>query len=375
MFCVFYMMQLTSNGLSRHLTNLCPFKTDDDIQHFRSVLSQLPSVTSVTLDSSMGHIPWAVLHSCLIHPRMVSLSLTLHEHGLESVPCSRNDLATMAINLKSFAYTTTMWREWEGKGKNLLKNYTRELRFLSALVPFLNKTATSLTLPVESCPILQMAAVQWPQLKELTLTGRFVVAAQAVSLQLLLRSTPALHVFCVQAARSSRVGRRPLIPPASGNILSAARHPVPHGSTQPQSPSLSLLPELRSLTIAFPDPQDGIFSIDTQHLTHLSLRDCPRNYHRFGYQRIHVVPKDWCFPNLSPTECLTILKRLIMPNLQSLELVYEAPTAGSDDELLTYVAEAYPRLSHLEIHRYRKARVEHVQHVGVAPPIRDQTLT
>ena len=49
-----------------------------------------------------------------------------------------------------------------------------------------------------------------------------------------------------------------------------------------------------------------------------------------------------------------------------MELVYEAPEAGSDDELLTYVAEAYPRLSHLEVHRYRKDRAEHVQHVGIA---------
>ena len=287
----------------------------------------------------------------------------MHAEGLEAVPCSRNELVTMPIKLKTFAYTTTIWREWEGKRKNLFNVYTRELRFLSALIPLMNKTATSLTLPMESCPILQMAAVQWPQLKELILTGRFIVVAQPASLHLLLRSMPALRVLSVQAARSRRIGRRPLFTPAFNSTSSsngASRRVVPRGS----SPA-PLLPELRSLTIAFPDPQDDVFSIDARHLTHLSLRDFPRYYHYFA-QQIRVVERDWVFPILSPAECLSILKRLVMPSLDSLELVYEAPEAGSDDELLTHVAEAYPRLSHLEIHRYRKDRAERVQHVGIA---------
>ncbi|TBU44878.1 hypothetical protein BD309DRAFT_989978 [Dichomitus squalens] len=51
---------------------------------------------------------------------------------------------------------------------------------------------------------------------------------------------------------------------------------------------------------------------------------------------------------------------------QPRELIYVAAIAGSDDELLAHVARAYPRLFHLEIHRYRKIRTEYVQHVHIA---------
>ncbi|KAI0708666.1 hypothetical protein C8Q76DRAFT_681001 [Earliella scabrosa] len=54
------------------------------------------------------------------------------------------------------------------------------------------------------------------------------------------------------------------------------------------------------------------------------------------------------------------------PQLSSLELVYLADTSGSDDELLEFVAEAYPRLSYLEIHRYRRDRSEQVDYAHIA---------
>ena len=97
-------------------------------------------------------------------------------------------------------------------------------------------------------------------------------------------------------------------------------------------------------------------------LLHLSLRDCPRFYH-FLKQR---VPYNgyWAMPILSPSECLSILKRTQAPQLSSLELVYMVDIAGSDDELLEYVVEAYPRLSYLELHRYRRDRSEQVDYVS-----------
>ena len=54
-----------------------------------------------------------------------------------------------------------------------------------------------------------------------------------------------------------------------------------------------------------------------------------------------------------------------MSDLTSLELVYLADQAGSDDDLLEYVTHTYPRLTHLELHRYRANREEVVDHVGI----------
>ena len=55
-----------------------------------------------------------------------------------------------------------------------------------------------------------------------------------------------------------------------------------------------------------------------------------------------------------------------MPLLSSLELVYMVDKADADNELLSYVTSSFPKLSHLEVHRYRADREEAVAHVS--PP-------
>lgn len=109
---------------------------------------------------------------------------------------------------------------------------------------------------------------------------------------------------------------------------------------------LTVLSGLRSLTVAYLDPEDDIFSTDLSNLTHISLRDCPRHYYRLGEgsQWGH-----WASPILSPAECLSILRRMDLPRLSTLEFVYRAPNAGADDELLDYIVNAYLDLSHIEI--------------------------
>ena len=56
---------------------------------------------------------------------------------------------------------------------------------------------------------------------------------------------------------------------------------------------------------------------------------------------------------MSPSsEVISILKRLPLSLLTSLELVYVWDEA--EDELLSYVTHVFPHLSRLELHRYRK---------------------
>ena len=107
----------------------------------------------------------------------------------------------------------------------------------------------------------------------------------------------------------------------------------------------------------------AIFSVDTSHLSHLSLRDWPR-YHQ-DHSHDWRLRSRWAQPILTSAECLSILKRMEMPQLTSLELVYLAKYAGSDDELLEYVTHTYPRLTHLELHRYRASRLDAVDHVSI----------
>ena len=108
--------------------------------------------------------------------------------------------------------------------------------------------------------------------------------------------------------------------------------------------------QLRSLTLAYPDPDDAIFDSSGTQLVHLGLCDFPRFY----YQRASELARDaWSAPILSSAECLSILRRMQLPQLTSLALVYIHDR--SEDDLLSFLtqSQALPHLSHLELHRYR----------------------
>ncbi|PIL27947.1 hypothetical protein GSI_09982 [Ganoderma sinense ZZ0214-1] len=111
------------------------------------------------------------------------------------------------------------------------------------------------------------------------------------------------------------------------------------------------------------------------HLTHLSLRDHPRVYHQLSYgYNVRDGPegRSWAAPLLSPDEALSLLQRMDLSRLTSLELVYIAPDADSDNALLSHIAQALPKLEHLELHRYRglegpnRPRTDRVQHIHIA---------
>ncbi|KAM5545991.1 hypothetical protein V8D89_000117 [Ganoderma adspersum] len=154
--------------------------------------------------------------------------------------------------------------------------------------------------------------------------------------------------------------------PASSPSFSAS-FPPPTAATSPPMPRrepspIPLLSELRSLVIAYPDPEDGLFSLGLHNLTHLSLCDHPRVYHRLvedGRSLAAVPDRTWPAPLLSPEECLFILRRMDLSRLTSLELVYIAHQPGSDDDLLAYI-----------LHRYRGVRTEmrgiRVDHMHIA---------
>ncbi|RPD61781.1 hypothetical protein L227DRAFT_610231 [Lentinus tigrinus ALCF2SS1-6] len=176
-----------------------------------------------------------------------------------------------------------------------------------------------------------MATLSWPRLRSLSLSGHYLTSDQAESLPVLLSSLPHLQTLSLLIAREDSVSRAPVL----------GHH---------ASPS-TVLSGLHSLTLAYPDPEDSIFSVDTTALRHLSLRDWPRHYTYFTFENDYT--SSWASPILSSDECLSILQRMDLPQITSLELVYEVQGPGSDDNLLSYVAHTLPKLSYFELHRYR----------------------
>ncbi|KAI1792780.1 hypothetical protein LXA43DRAFT_315817 [Ganoderma leucocontextum] len=396
----------------RHFTHLGPLDKDGDPVYIENLLGKFPYLTSIALEELGGRITWAILKACVVLPNLASLSVHLGLYSLRASPFPQDDVSATSISLKRFSYGTTMWREkMTGveyvRGGPSLKDmrpvYDFERECLSGIVLRLNNTATSLALPVESAPVLAMAELSWPHLRELALHGRLIDPVHAASLQHLLPSLPSLRKLSILAGRfSHRPVRHPILPGSSNPPSAPLQHtkwtPTLQPSNSPSSvrcsaassttnapnpPALSerepspvpLLPELYSLAIAYPDPEDGIFSLSLPNLRHLSLRDQPRVYHRLtGNDAPAIVDGPyggtWPAPLLSPEECLSILRRMDLSRLTSLELVYLASMPGADDELLTYIVDSLPQLEHLELHRYRgvkpRTRTAQVDHIHIA---------
>lgn len=222
-------------------------------------------------------------------------------------------------------------------GNDLQVTYALESSFLLALVLNMSGTAESLSLPVEAAPLLQMAAIEWPRLHTLSLTGEYMDPEQPRILPLLLSRAPNLRTLSVRVAQRDGTLCPPLL-----------KEPLAGGF------------RVRSLTVAYPDPDDAIFASLTDELTSLSLRDSPRYY-------LHHLHSKWTplrlAPLLSSSQCLTILKRFSAPHLSALELTYWAD--GAEDELLRYIQRAFPLLSQLELHRYRVSKGDDIPYVSM----------
>ena len=330
-----------------------PFHMPRDVKRFEDAVGYLPGLSSVTFKWTLGVLPWEVVKACLMNPRISFMTLDAGTIDLmDDLTYPLNDV--MSSSLRRFTFTSTMWREYQYLPsssrhrrwhKDLQRVYTCEEGCLRTILLSMRGTATSLKLPLESTPILDMGRVSWPRLRDLSLHGRFRNMAHVQSLRELLPGLTSLETLSIQAARTKEL-RRPAILP----------------TTAPSPDHPPLFPALRSLTIAYPNPEDGIFSLDSAGLTHLSIRDCPRFYNFYAYGSGRVAP-EWYTPILTPKQCLSILKRMDLAALTRLELVYMSPIVTADNELLAHLAQAYPRLTHLEIHRYRMNRRDRVPHV------------
>lgn len=220
---------------------------------------------------------------------------------------------------------------------DLAVEYELEAACLSGLLFGMTASAESLTLPFETAPLSSLSEQLWPNLQSLSLYGRALADTPAVTLSSLVHGMPFLRRLSVNVAALSRSSY--------------------HGGRS-SSFSTSTMLYLRSLTIAYPDPDDAIFSIVGPTLRHLSLRDWPRYYYKL------YCPGDavWDAPLLSSSSCLKILKRMNLTRLTDLELVYQADSA--EEDLLCYLSSDIPYLAHLEIHRYRQDGVSSVPYVS-----------
>lgn len=307
----------------------------------------MPLVRSVAFTGAGMGIPWKALETCLRFPQVKAIKFT-DSSPFTFVSPFPTDAISACSGLEELSYTTPLTPQLHymlERQTTLGKICTLERACLSSMVLGMNSAARSLVLPMRTAPLGGMAKLDWPALQSLTLRGSFRTDADLWNteyLPSLFRHTPNLRRLNITAALPTTTSIRCL-------VLGCKAPPVVG------------LEGLRSLTIAYPDPNDAIFSTPFPGLTNLSLRDWPRHYdvvsHKYYYD-------SWRSPILSSMETLSILSRLRAPSLLTLELVYSADEA--DDDLLTLITRSFPKLRHLELHRYRQSSGEAVDYVRVS---------
>ncbi|KAI0634144.1 hypothetical protein C8Q77DRAFT_731565 [Trametes polyzona] len=322
---------------------------------FLPVFDYLPFLDTVVFnEAGGGGVPWPVVQRCLQFSNITSLSFTWSARWAtpnprrpdeprwvaESLPCDASASGIPSrIPLTKFDYVSVVWRELRAPPRRAWSTSPCgdgcpvEAKGIAPLVLAMRETVQRLRLPLDTSPVREMCEGVWPSLTMLSFRGSYPTDMPLSAMSTLISHMPRLRELYIEVAQPPSHSRAPIF---------GARAPA--GCERLQ---------LRSLTIACPDPDDAIFSCVGVDLVNLSLRDWPRYYY---HARARDLRLSWAAPVLTASECLRILTRMATPCLRLLEVVYIADSA--DDALLHYIATAYPRLERLEIHRYRAERDE-----------------
>ncbi|KAI0664093.1 hypothetical protein C8Q70DRAFT_945373 [Cubamyces menziesii] len=306
-------------------------KTPSD-DFYKSYLGFFPNLKHVRFEGMPEGISPSIMDICL--EKVTSLDVAYEARWKATTPINQTLRTPYSVvnQLSHFSLASHCFRELVSHlGRvDLEAEYALESRCLAKLVCDMHSTAELLSLPMETAPLRQMLELPWPRIRSFALHGRHLTLDQASALPAVLSHMPSLRTLRVQAAQPSSLSRNPILGISCTTLAVELR-------------------ELRSLTVAYPNPDDPIFSLKTPHLTHLSLRDEPRYY--FHLRNTELIPSSIAAPILKASECLTILRKKDVPLLTSLEVVYEAD--AEEDELLRHISSAYPNLAQLELHRYR----------------------
>ncbi|CDO69231.1 hypothetical protein BN946_scf185042.g133 [Trametes cinnabarina] len=116
-------------------------------------------------------------------------------------------------------------------------------------------------------------------------------------------------------------------------------------------------PELKTLIMSHPDPDDLLYSSLPGTLRHLALRCWPRHYF-FQLYATRMILDDyrWSSPILSFAAMAKILRQCQSDRLDKLEIEFTGDQA--DIDLFRLISHAFPNLSTLMIYRYRPRSVD-----------------
>ncbi|KAI0357841.1 hypothetical protein OH77DRAFT_1510373 [Trametes cingulata] len=302
-------------------------------------LSELPFLHTVTirLDISAVHgLPWHVLEGILTVPQLRHLTTFFVEDAIGR---------TLA-NLTAFEYTLDDYRPAP-------RAYDSEAHALRLILQRVHSTLEVLTLPVECAPLDLLRSLCWPALHELRLRGEPEAPEDpSTPFMHILQNMPALRCLDLRFALPEGTSAQPVWPAGY----------LPHLGRASQSP----WPDLQHLTLSFPSAKDLIYAHLPRTLRSLTLQYFPHlSTHMWQMYKYGV---QWHWPGVTAGEMLRILRACCVPELERLEVEYHQD--GEEENLLAYIAEAFPKITSLCIRRYRGPGVDEVDVEAIARPLR-----
>ncbi|OSD07118.1 hypothetical protein PYCCODRAFT_796894 [Trametes coccinea BRFM310] len=287
----------------------------------RQALSEMPQLTSVSIVGTLSRgVPRTAQVAVLSHPQLRTFDVT----GPLYAPRSTNVPTFTAAPLTCYRQVVSDFRR---------TRYSLADSLLLCVVvnqPQVMESLEVLEVPSEFAPIALIAERRWPRLKRVALRGenwRFDRPVVDVMSQM-----PALQELVLTLAHPNRTNLHRLCPPDWAS-------PLPW-------------PELKTLSLTYPDPSDPIFSWLPTTLRHLVLSCWPRHFFfQRSETRLTMNDLGWGSPIQNSSAMVNILRRCQCSQLDSLEIEFVG--SESDMELFRLIADAFPDLSSLTMFRYR----------------------
>lgn len=285
-------------------------------------LRQLPQLRSLRIHKRelVTHgVTWDTLLAILSVPNLQELKFT----GMYICPFSHSG-DDLCIDAHALAPITTFHYQILDSPKAV--GFETEAAALAAVLTGLHEGLETLTLTSESAPLPTLAQLDWPCLRKLTFYGTPWEAP-----------TPAI------AASSTKM---PHLRELSFKLYTPSQANVPRIYD-----GVHLPPHLVRLALSAPIPQDDVFDHLPVTLRALSLRYWP---HLYVQQYLHDIGFIYSHPRydllLRSSDILNILRRCSTLSLDHLEIEYRADE--EDHALLRYLAQTFPNITSLKIHRY-----------------------
>lgn len=264
--------------------------------------------------------PWReLLESVFLAPVLQSLQIRNSPWQTYAEIFDTHDIATPS--LREFVYHApfAFRKTQQDNARRGMAQRAVELSILRPLIHSFRASLETLELPAEL--FFDVFDGEFPLLRELRVEGYGPSDSQWVRL---LRLAPRLRVLNVR-----------LVPGDAVCLVDG------------KAEAFDVIDRLHSISLSNPSPRDLIFRLLPSTLTDLALTAYPDHTTTADLARCSL-PKDI----ISCPDLLCILKSLSVPHLRSLAISYKWDRHRSQEQVLRYIARAFPGLDVLELNQY-----------------------